>query len=441
MRVNVKMSAVISCIIQYTVSIIMNVLIFLFFYKIYSSKYRSKALYIGIFILWTGCLIGVNQLKLPPANLLYTVVFSNLICVKLFDITLKKSWLYNCLLLLIMFFSDSATIFIWTAVKGKNLQSIISNDQLMAVSNLMNILVMFLGYKIYTAVLDRNSVRAIKIHEAVFLFLMTLFESYIIYNLMWKVENLHDGIVIITVLIGFLFFNIYVTYIIQQIAEAYRYKYELSMAKRQNEIQLAHYKEIECQYKESRCVIHDIKKHISILSELKNTDNPKASEYGTLIENEVDSLFSGFHCSNQILSIVMSQKIAAAEKNKIKVKTRVEDLPLDFMNDLDITAIFANLWDNAIEACEKVDPEKRFVDLELKKVNGFVLINVQNSFDNNLKKRKNKIMSTKENHIGVGLSIIDRTIKKYDGLFVTETNDGLFKSEITIPIPIAQVEK
>lgn len=60
-----------------------------------------------------------------------------------------------------------------------------------------------------------------------------------------------------------------------------------------------------------------------------------------------------FKCSNEILSIVMSQKIISAETENIKVHTEIEDLLLDFIVDIDITAIFANLWDNAIEACKK----------------------------------------------------------------------------------------
>ena len=50
----------------------------------------------------------------------------------------------------------------------------------------------------------------------------------------------------------------------------------------------------------------------------------------------------------------MSQKIISAETENIKVHTEIEDLLLDFIVDIDITAIFANLWDNAIEACKKV---------------------------------------------------------------------------------------
>ena len=139
-----------------------------------------------------------------------------------------------------------------------------------------------------------------------------------------------------------------------------------------------------------------------------------------------------FKCSNKVLSIVMSQKIAIAENNKIKVTTDVQDVSLDFISDFDITALFANIWDNAIEACCKVIDNNRFIEFVMKKVNGFILINVKNSYDGNIKTDKEHILSTKNNHIGVGLSIIKSIIEKYDGLFVEEHTDSEFKIEITL---------
>lgn len=164
-----------------------------------------------------------------------------------------------------------------------------------------------------------------------------------------KASTRIDGVYILCILVGFLAFNLFVTYIIRKISELYRDKYELSMSKKQIELQMIHYREMNQKYQESLKIAHDVKKHLSILKELKSQDESKAEKYTGLIEEKVDELFCRFHCTNEILSIVMSQKIVA-----IKVTTRVENISLDFMDDFDVTAIFANLWDNAIEACDKI---------------------------------------------------------------------------------------
>ena len=43
------------------------------------------------------------------------------------------------------------------------------------------------------------------------------------------------------------------------------------------------------------------------------------------------------------------------------------------------------------------------------------------------------LLTTKNNHIGVGLSIIKSVTEKYSGLFVEEHTDSEFKIEITLP--------
>ena len=104
-------------------------------------------------------------------------------------------------------------------------------------------------------------------------------------------------------------------------------------------------------------------------------------------------MFSGFQCSNQILSIIMSQKIMVAESEDIKVNTEVEDIMFDFISDIDITAIFANLWDNAIEACRKVELSERFINIIIGRVNDFVVINFENVFDGVINEHDGKLLS------------------------------------------------
>ena len=214
------------------------------------------------------------------------------------------------------------------------------------------------------------------------------------------------------------------------------HEYEIEQMKNQNQIQLNHYKELDKKYQESQKVIHDIKKHLYTLRQLSDINSEKAENYCRLIEEGMDSLVIGFHCTNQIVSIVMSQKIAVAENENIKVNTDVEDLTLDFISDVDITAIFANLWDNAIDACVKVAEDKRKISFSMNQSCGFVMIRMKNSYNDKLLCKGGKYLSTKKNHKGVGLSIIKTAVEKYNGLVVTESDDDAFSVEITIPTPL-----
>ena len=136
-------------------------------------------------------------------------------------------------------------------------------------------------------------------------------------------------------------------------------------------------------------------------------------------------------------SIIISHKCSLAAQEKISVKTQVEDLTLSFMDDLDVTGIFANLWDNAIEACSELEESQRSIDFIMRKVNGFIIVNVENSCDsdNILMMEDDRLLSTKENHMGVGLSVVKSLVEKYNGLFNIIRENGKFIVELTLPIP------
>lgn len=411
---------------------VLNLIMFQFFRKMYGPKYTNTIIYIASFIAACVLMVAVNYLNIMVLNILYGFISFNAICVLLFNTSIKESLLYNSILIFFLLFSDIITVFIWTFIQGETLSKVLNDNILMMISNALNILVMILVYKIFFVFVGKKELKSIQLQETIFLFFINVFEIFIIYIFTQKANEANDGILIFAIIIGFVFLNIYATYIIDRVSAAYKLKYELSMMKRQSELQLANYTEMNKQYERSRKVIHDIKKHLNVLSELNHKDNQKTNTYSEMIEKEVDSLFSGFQCSNKILSIVFSQKISLAESLKINVETKVEDINFDFMSDLDITALFANIWDNAIEACKKA--EGKYIVFEISQVNGFILITEKNSFNGKIKRSNGRILSSKKNHTGVGLSIIKSTVEKYKGLFTSNIENKTFCIEITIPI-------
>lgn len=71
----------------------------------------------------------------------------------------------------------------------------------------------------------------------------------------------------------------------------------------------------------------------------------------------------------------------------------------------------------------------------MNKVNGFIIINMENTYnkDEYAEMCKKSLSTTKENHSGVGLSAIQKTVEKYDGLFNVIPCEKKFVVEITMP--------
>lgn len=409
--------------------------VFLFCRNIFGCKYNKKILYIAAYLIAVALMICVNQLKNPYLNMVYSLLSANIVCMVMFEAQFKKSWLHNLLFWFIFAFCDMITVIIWSIIEENTLNGILSDYQLMLGSNILNIIFMFVAYRVYMTVMQRFTVKSIQIKLSAFMIGMTFFQVYIVGTYSVEIKNRVGGINLIIILIGCLIINIFLAYILSQVSDAYRYKYELSLAERLREIHLANYREISQKYEESRTIIHDIKKHLMVAENIKNADEDASKRYLSDICGKMDSLFCGYQCSNKILSIVLSQKISFAKSVGIEVNTAADDIQMEFIDDLDITAIFANLWDNATEACGRMNSEDRkFICMEMRRVNDFILINISNSYNGELTQKGKEYLSAKKDHDGVGLKSVRFSVEKYDGVFVTRHSTDVFKAEITIPI-------
>ncbi len=173
--------------------------------------------------------------------------------------------------------------------------------------------------------------------------------------------------------------------------------------------------------------------HISAIEKLsKNRDFSEAEQYTAKLRDELKRHKNIFECSNKILSAVMSQKISLAESKGITVETKIEDMKLDFMDETDITLIFANLMDNAIESCEEV-MDKKVISVKMCRINDFLYIDLMNSFSGKIIQNNGKFKSTKAGHKGYGMLSIQMAIEKYNGYMVTEQKENIFITEIVIP--------
>ena len=410
-----------------------NILFLLLFNRLYKKKYDRIVYYIIGFLILTICSEFTMRLGIPIINICFSYLSLNLICICLYKCDIKKCWLYNMAILIASSFCEILSVIVWMIIKGEKLEKVLNSSMQTTISSLFNILLFFCIYRVFVLFYSKKELFSIRIKEIAFFTFMVIMELYILLNYNEKASGSADGVKIIIILCSFFVLNAYVVYMLEQISKAYKDNYKIELLRQQNKLQLDNYVEIDKKYQASKKTIHDIKKHLEILSGLNSVNEEKAEKYRKMIENDVDSLFTGFQCTNQILSIIMSQKIAIAEDEGITVKTEIEDISFGFMDDLDITALFSNLWDNAIEACRKVSSDRE-IQFFIEKKNDFILINVVNTFETIIEDDKGRLVSTKADHEGVGISIIRATVEKYNGFVEFKHNDYIFTVEVTLSI-------
>ena len=110
------------------------------------------------------------------------------------------------------------------------------------------------------------------------------------------------------------------------------------------------------------------------------------------------------------------------------------------LSALDTCTILANILDNAIEAVEKLDEDKKHIELTFKRNENYMIITETNQTLNEVDIRDNIIITTKKdkaNH-GFGLINIKETAEKYGGeCYLTsykEKENYYFKLEIILPV-------
>lgn len=141
--------------------------------------------------------------------------------------------------------------------------------------------------------------------------------------------------------------------------------------------------------------------------------------------------------NNEILDTLINEKYLEANRKKIEVTCSVDFLNGDFIEPLDICDIYGNLLNNAIEACEKIeDDKKRYIDIRTKAMGNLMVIKVVNSVAEQVKVFDNYIKTAKVNKKfhGMGLLSIKESVRKYGGNVTVTSANGEFAVNIIIPI-------
>ncbi|WP_338630294.1 sensor histidine kinase [Clostridium baratii] len=234
--------------------------------------------------------------------------------------------------------------------------------------------------------------------------------------------------------VSIIILNIFITNIFQSISKNNELKNEVILYENQAKMQYDYYNTLENKYKNSRKLIHDMKNHLNTIEELyKINEGDKAKRYTEYMYLMMDRLSQKYYTDNKVLNILLNDKVQKGEEFNIKFICKIGDVDLDFIKDIDLTTIFANLLDNAIEASKEVLEEK-IITLKIDKFNQFIVINIINSISKMPVKDKKYFKSSKKNHKGLGIQNVNIALEKYEGNMRIDYDNKNFKVNIIIPI-------
>lgn len=192
-----------------------------------------------------------------------------------------------------------------------------------------------------------------------------------------------------------------------------------------------HMGEMERLYAGVRSLRHDMKNTLAILVELsaaKKDTEEEFADYLAELNRSFDRLEFRFRTGNAVADALLSMKYH--EMNRWfpaeSMDFQAEDLlfPEDLaIQSYDIGVILGNALDNAIEACRnlaELKPQaKPFIRLSSFRRGKYFFLEIQNSFDGELKKDSRsefpETRKTDKQIHGIGFANMKKTAEKYDG--------------------------
>ena len=180
---------------------------------------------------------------------------------------------------------------------------------------------------------------------------------------------------------------------------------------------------------------HDLKHQITLLK--AEADSGKSIRYLEKMENEIKVYETQNKTGNQVLDAVLTNKALLCQNEGIELKFMIDGAQLVFMKDMDISALFGNMLDNAIESVRKQEnQEKRLIGLYVSQEKQFLRIRTENYCDEKLEFRNGLPITTKEDkHLhGYGMKSIRTIVEKYGGSAMASQKNNWFELKILIPV-------
>lgn len=192
---------------------------------------------------------------------------------------------------------------------------------------------------------------------------------------------------------------------------------QLSLQKEQN---LSEYYQNMLRHDESqRILIHDIKNHLHTIALLNKKNAPEeVADYILQLTQSPALTYSACLNDNKLLNLIFCQYQQRCIEKDIRFAADIQSHAIAFMGNQDITSLFCNLLDNAMESAEKMTGGRIELNIRAQTSSPYTVVTLVNSCpDSPYSKDGRKLVSRKKNpsRHGYGMKSIERVTAKYGG--------------------------
>lgn len=179
---------------------------------------------------------------------------------------------------------------------------------------------------------------------------------------------------------------------------------------------------------------HDMKHQIIAL---KSLDGEERNQTLKELEKSIDVYGDYAKTGNNTLDIILTQKSLLCTEENITFTYIIDGNAFSFMSVNDLSSLFGNLVDNAIEAASKEEGEYRLIKISASVKNGFLSLNEENYVSDKISFSSDGLpISTKENQVyhGFGTKSIKYIARKYGGTYSFTQKGNRFHVSLLFPL-------
>ncbi|WP_025161558.1 ATP-binding protein [Paraclostridium bifermentans] len=414
----------------------------------YNCKINLKSIVILLLAIWSvvmGMPFGVVSLQ----PLISTVLILTLICKCVYNINIKKS-IINSLTYSLVYILIECSIY-WLLFMTF---SYIGN-YIYALNLGINFLIVFTGInfldKIQKLYNYNKYLLYISLTITVNIFILVLLNVLIsasndLYRIVINNNIEYNNILYMSKISSFIEYvfpyilgitNIILIFIVANSIKSEKEKVKFELVNEKLDMQYKYYLMVKESQEKMKQVYHDMNNHMENIRSLKNSSED-VNEYIDNIEDEVKNNKNIYNTGNALLDIILYEKSKDCIKNNIYFNVGIDFSKCEFIDMIDISSIFSNLIDNAIEACNKIDDNniEKYITIKGTFIKSYYVVRCENSKTNKVIIKNNKILTSKKDKFlhGIGLDSIKSSIKKYNGELKIKNSEFKFITSIHIPI-------
>lgn len=398
------------------------------------TKKRSKWVYPLSFLLYIICSIFVALFKMPVLNVVFSMFALCSLSYMLYN-TSGKNVIINAVIIIIYLSTvDMIITTIFSLFTSYSTYLALQDPEFFLVSGVGNAVLILCTSSLIIQVIMRCQISKVSKCLHLYMVFLAVFEFGILFWFLEAKSDVEHNVPLLFLCIGFIVVDAGILYLFKMTSRSAALEKQTELMEQQYDMTAKYYEGLQENYEETQRLLHDTKKHLQVLTDIETENNGLKKEYAQEVLQSINDIQREFQCSDKIVCAVIWDKIQICKKDGIILDINIQDISFDFMDKIEVTTLFANLLDNAIEACQRSENQQKEISFRMHQFKEYVVIKMQNTIGDRVSFDKGKLKSSKSEHQGLGMIILADLANKYCGNLNYDYSEKYFETKMILSV-------